>query len=61
MGISGYDVAETTDENPERVLFICETILKYIRSSMNPKDTSWEELKKSLSTETGAKGRIDSK
>lgn len=47
-GISGYDAAETSDESSERVAFVRETILAYLRSALNPTDTSWEDLKKSL-------------
>ncbi|RYY43117.1 MAG: chlorophyllase [Chitinophagaceae bacterium] len=60
-GISGYDARETSDENPERVAFVCQSILAYIRSALNPTDSSWEEAKKALNGVPGAKGRIDSK
>lgn len=60
-GISGYDALETSDENPERVDFVCQTILSYLRSALDPKDNSWEETKKALNDVAGAKGRIDSK
>lgn len=60
-GISGYDALETSDENPERVAFVCESILAYLQSALYPEDHSWEEVKKSLNGLPGAKGRIDSK
>ena len=60
-GISGYDALETSDENPQRVTFVCETILAYLQSAFNPADRSWEEAKKALNGVPGAKGRIDSK
>jgi pimeloyl-ACP methyl ester carboxylesterase len=60
-GISGYDTVETTDENPERVAFVCECILAYINSSINPEDNSWEDLKNKLNDMPAAKGRIDCK
>ncbi len=60
-GISGYDARETSDEDPGRVAFVCETILAYIRSTLNPADPSWEHTKKALNGVPGAKGRIDSK
>ncbi|RYY44745.1 MAG: chlorophyllase [Chitinophagaceae bacterium] len=59
-GISGYDARETSDENPERVTFVCQSILAYSRSTFNPDDSSWEQAKKALNG-VGAKGRIDSK
>lgn len=60
-GISGYDALETTDESPERVAFVCESILAYLRTTLNPDDTSWSELEKALNGVPGAKGRIDNK
>ncbi|MGN6421402.1 MAG: alpha/beta hydrolase family protein [Pseudobacter sp.] len=60
-GISGYDARETSDENPERVAFVCETILAYIRSNFDPNDQSWEQAKKSLNGVEGALGSIESK
>lgn len=60
-GISGYDAREASDENPELVAFVCQSILAYIRSTFNPADSSWEQAKKELNDVPGAKGRIDSK
>lgn len=60
-GISGYDALETSDENPERVAFVCESILAYLRTALNPNDTSWVELEKALNGVPGAKGHIDNK
>ncbi len=60
-GISGYDALETSDENPERVAFVCETILAYLQSALDTKDPGWEEAKRTLNGVPGAKGRIDSK
>jgi hypothetical protein len=60
-GISGYDALETSDESPERVAFVCESILAYLRTTLNPDDASWSELEKELNGVPGAKGRIDNK
>jgi len=60
-GISGYDARETSDEDPERVAFVCQTILAYIRSTFDPSDSSWEQAKKSLNDIQGALGSIESK
>lgn len=60
-GVSGWDVAETSDENPERVAFVCESILTYIRSTMNSGDNGWEQLQKDFQKDTNAKARIDIK
>ncbi|WP_205780522.1 hypothetical protein [Mucilaginibacter limnophilus] len=60
-GISGYDALETSDEDPERVAFVCKSILAYIRSTFDPNDPSWEQAKKSLNGVQGALGSIESK
>lgn len=60
-GISGYDARETSDEDPERVAFVCQTILAYIRSTFDPGDSSWGQAKKSLNGIQGALGSIESK
>ena len=60
-GISGYDALETSDENPERVAFVCESILAYIRSTFDPNDPGWEEARKTLNGIPGAFGSIESK
>lgn len=60
-GISGYDSNETTDESPERVEFVNQCILAYLRSALNPKDTSWADAQKVLNDVPGSKGRIDNK
>lgn len=60
-GISGYDAVETSDENPDRVAFLCESILAYLKTTLYPKDPNWDNLKKKLNDVVGAKGRIDSK
>ncbi|OXM50440.1 alpha/beta hydrolase family protein [Amycolatopsis alba] len=41
-GISGYDVAETTDENPDRVAAVQRLTWAYLRSELNPGDTAWQ-------------------
>ena len=60
-GISGYDALETTDENPDRVNFLCLSIIAYLRSAFNKNDTSWEDLKQELNDDSNAKGSIASK
>ena len=40
-GVSGYDAAETTDENPERVAIIQRMTWAYLRSALYPGDTAW--------------------
>jgi hypothetical protein len=60
-GISGYDAAETTDENPDRVIFLSLSIIAYLRSAFNEHDTSWEDLRQELKNGSEAKGSIESK
>jgi hypothetical protein len=42
-GITGYDAAGTTDENPERVALIQRLSLAYLRSALYEGDPSWPE------------------
>jgi hypothetical protein len=60
-GISGYDASETSDENPDRVAFLSLSIIAYLRSAFNQKDTSWEDLKHELDKSSDAKGSIEIK
>ncbi|WP_132055658.1 alpha/beta hydrolase family protein [Pseudocnuella soli] len=60
-GISGYDVSETTDENPDRVTFLSMAIIAYLRSAFDEADTSWEAVKHELQNSPDAKGSIESK
>jgi hypothetical protein len=60
-GVSGWDVAETSDENPELVAFVCESILAYIRSAMDSSDNSWKKLQEDFENDPNAKARIDNK
>lgn len=40
-GISGYDVSEAKDENPERVALIQRLSWAYLRTSLYPNDPAW--------------------
>ena len=60
-GISGYDVAETDDENPARVAFVRKTILAYLRTALNPADTSWDNAQNALQAQDQPQGRIECK
>jgi len=42
-GISGYDAAETTDENPERVATLRALVWAYLRSQLYAGDTAWDD------------------
>ncbi|WP_307533663.1 chlorophyllase [Streptomyces sp. V3I8] len=60
-GISGYDVAETTDENPERVSVVQRLTTAYLRSELHPGDPAWRTTCEELTTGPDALGRVDSK
>ncbi|URN06384.1 chlorophyllase [Actinomadura madurae] len=57
-GISGYDVAETTDENPERVAAVQHLTWAYLRSELHPGDPAWQTARDTLAP---ALGRTESK
>ena len=40
-GVAGYDVAETTDESPERVAAVQRLSWAYLRSALYPDDRAW--------------------
>ena len=60
-GISGYDVAETTDEDPDRVATIAQLTSAYLRSQLYPGDPAWQTARDALAAEPNPPGRIDSK
>jgi predicted dienelactone hydrolase len=60
-GISGYDVAETTDEDPERVAMIARLTGAYLRSRLYPGDPAWPAARDALAADPNAPARIDSK
>ncbi len=59
-GISGYDAAETTDENPERVATIQRMTWAYLRSTLYPGDPAWQTACSVLET-LGTVGTVESK
>ncbi|WP_017600964.1 alpha/beta hydrolase family protein [Nocardiopsis lucentensis] len=60
-GVSGYDVAETTDENPERVAAVQRLTSAYLRSELRPGDTAWREACDALTADPHPLGRVESK
>jgi hypothetical protein len=60
-GVSGYDVAETTDENPARVALIQRLTWAYLRSALYPADPSWPAASAELMGSANPLGRIESK
>ncbi|GAB2512660.1 alpha/beta hydrolase family protein [Nocardia heshunensis] len=60
-GISGYDVAETTDENPERVATVQRVTLAYLRSALSRDDSDWTRTQAEMADTSHPIGRIDTK
>jgi predicted dienelactone hydrolase len=60
-GVSGYDVAETTDENPERVAAVAQLTWAYLRTELYPGDSAWQAASDTLAAGTSPLGRLESK
>ncbi|MEU2870567.1 chlorophyllase [Streptomyces olivoreticuli] len=60
-GVSGYDVAETTDENPERVSAVQWLTWAYLRTELYPGDSAWQAARDALTAEPNPLGRVESK
>lgn len=60
-GVSGYDVAETTDENPARVALVQQLTTAYLRSALNPGDPAWRTACETLAADPDPLGRVESK
>ena len=60
-GIHAYNGAETTDENPERVALIQQLTWAYLRSALDPEDSSWKASRTALMASPNPLGRIESK
>ena len=60
-GISGYDIAETTDENPDRVAFIQRLTTAYLQTALGVDADAWPAARKRLAADTTPLGRLDSK
>ncbi|MDH6129759.1 chlorophyllase [Kitasatospora sp. GP82] len=60
-GVSGYDVAETTDENPERVAVVQRLTWAYLRTELYPGDSAWQAARDALAAGPNPLGRVESK
>lgn len=58
-GISGYEAAETTDEDPTRVALVQEVSLGFLRSALAPDDIAWSALTDAIDTASDRRGRIE--
>ncbi|MFE3829385.1 alpha/beta hydrolase family protein [Streptomyces sp. NPDC059092] len=60
-GISGYDVAETTDESPGRVAAVQRLTWAYLRAEFFPGDRAWQAARDALTAGADPIGRVTSK
>ncbi|MEU0936316.1 MULTISPECIES: chlorophyllase [unclassified Embleya] len=60
-GIAGYEVRETTDENPARVSLIQRVTRAYLRHALGIEDAGWTTAQNALSQSVAPMGRIESK
>nr|WP_244417374.1 chlorophyllase [Streptomyces hygroscopicus] len=60
-GVSGYDVAETTDEHPERVSAVQRLTWAYLRAELYPGDVAWRAACEALTAGPDPLGRVESK
>lgn len=60
-GIVGYEVAETTDENPERVGVIQRMSTAYLRTALHVDEASWPAARAAFQNDPTPIGRSDSK
>jgi fermentation-respiration switch protein FrsA (DUF1100 family) len=60
-GISAYDAAETTDENPARVALVQHVTCAYLRSALNTDDTAWQEAVDNLADTPEPLGRVETR
>jgi predicted dienelactone hydrolase len=60
-GISGYEVAETTDESPARVALIQQLTSAFLRSALNPGDPAWKAAATALEEDPNPLGKLQSK
>ena len=57
-GISGYDVAETTDADPARIDLIRQSTLAWLRATLCDASSEWAALVAKLSTDSGSMAAI---
>jgi predicted dienelactone hydrolase len=60
-GVSGYDAAETTDENPERVAAVQQLTWAYLRTEFYPGDSAWQAARDALTAGPNPVGRVESR
>lgn len=59
-GVSTYDAAETTDENPERVAALRALAWAYLRTALYPNESAWAHAAAALDNMPNPLGRVES-
>ena len=60
-GISGFDAAETSDEDPQRVADVQLLTWSYLRTGLYPEDPAWETATRALKDASDPFGKVDCK
>ena len=60
-GVSGYDAAETSDENVERVAAVQRLTWAYLRSALDPADPAWPTACGALERLPNPPGKVECK
>jgi len=60
-GVSGYDAAETTDENPERVAAVQRLTWAYLRTALYPEDAAWPAARAAFMEVPNPMGKVECK
>lgn len=60
-GVSGYDVTETTDEDPERLAAVQWLTWAYLRTQLGIDPTAWTNARTALAQTSEALGTIETK
>lgn len=60
-GIPGYEVAETTDESPQRVALIGRATAAYLQSALGVAHAGWDAVRAELADGTHPLARLESK
>ncbi|MBC2866842.1 alpha/beta hydrolase family protein [Streptomyces mexicanus] len=60
-GIAGYDAAETTDENPQRVAALARLTAAYLHTQLHSGARTWPAACEALTTGPHSVGRVEAK
>jgi dienelactone hydrolase len=60
-GISGYDVAETTDADSARIALVQRATLSWLQAHLHGQASEWDATENGIAEETPVLGRLDSK